>query len=90
MQMGRNCVDDRKAGQTAKEKENEKMDRPYTICHMVSSLNGKIAGPFMETEQESCLKDGSSVEFALKDVKIVKGDGVWLTYLAKNFLHQRQ
>lgn len=26
------------------------MNRPYTICHMVSSLNGKIAGPFMKTE----------------------------------------
>mgnify|MGYP001052389887 CR=1 FL=1 len=23
------------------------MDRPYTICHILSSLNGKISGPFM-------------------------------------------
>ncbi len=24
------------------------MDRPYTICHILSSLNGKISGPFMD------------------------------------------
>ena len=26
------------------------MERPYVICHILSSLNGKIAGPFMGTE----------------------------------------
>lgn len=26
------------------------MERPYTICHILSSLNGKISGPFMGTE----------------------------------------
>lgn len=26
------------------------MDRPYTICHILSSLNGKISGPFMSDE----------------------------------------
>ena len=24
------------------------MNRPYTICHMLSALDGKIAGPFMD------------------------------------------
>ena len=26
------------------------MERPYVICHILSSLDGKINGPFMETE----------------------------------------
>lgn len=26
------------------------MDRPYMICHILSALNGKISGAFMETE----------------------------------------
>lgn len=26
------------------------MERPYVICHILSSLNGKIAGPFMGAE----------------------------------------
>lgn len=26
------------------------MNKPYTICHILSSLDGKINGPFMETE----------------------------------------
>ncbi|WP_058302720.1 dihydrofolate reductase family protein [Gorillibacterium timonense] len=26
------------------------MSRPYTVCHMMSSLDGRITGPFMETE----------------------------------------
>lgn len=26
------------------------MKKPYTICHILSSLNGKISGPFMGTE----------------------------------------
>ena len=26
------------------------MNRPYVICHILSSLDGKINGPFMETE----------------------------------------
>ncbi len=25
------------------------MDRPYIICHMSTSLDGKITGPYMET-----------------------------------------
>ncbi len=27
-----------------------KMNRPYTICHILSALDGKITGPFMGTE----------------------------------------
>ena len=26
------------------------MDRPYIVCHMMTSLDGKITGPFMDTE----------------------------------------
>ena len=26
------------------------MDRPYIICHMMTSLDGKITGPFMDTQ----------------------------------------
>lgn len=26
------------------------MERPYVICHILSSLDGKINGPFMGTE----------------------------------------
>ena len=26
------------------------MDRPYIFCHMMTSLDGKITGPFMDTE----------------------------------------
>ena len=26
------------------------MDRPYIICHMMTSLDGKITGPFMDTD----------------------------------------
>lgn len=26
------------------------MKRPYVICHILSSLDGKINGPFMGTE----------------------------------------
>lgn len=31
------------------------MERPYVICHILSSLDGKIAGPFMGTETVSAL-----------------------------------
>ena len=26
------------------------MNKPYVICHILSSLDGKINGPFMEAE----------------------------------------
>lgn len=31
------------------------MKRPYVICHILSSLDGKITGPFMGTEAVSAL-----------------------------------
>lgn len=31
------------------------MERPYVICHILSSLDGKIAGPFMRTEAAGAL-----------------------------------
>lgn len=35
-------------------------------------------------EQAPCLEDGYPMEFKLKEVKTIKGDGIWLTYLVKN------
>lgn len=31
------------------------MERPYVICHILSSLDGKITGPFMGTEAAGVL-----------------------------------
>lgn len=31
------------------------MERPYVICHILSSLDGKINGPFMGTEAVGAL-----------------------------------
>jgi 4-carboxymuconolactone decarboxylase len=31
------------------------MNRPYIVCHMASALDGKITGPFMETETAEIL-----------------------------------
>lgn len=31
------------------------MERPYVICHILSSLDGKITGPFMGTEAVGAL-----------------------------------
>ncbi len=31
------------------------MERPYVICHILSSLDGKITGPFMGTEAAGAL-----------------------------------
>lgn len=53
------------------------MNRPYVICHILSSLDGKINGPFMPGE-------ASSVEFELKDGKKIGSGGLYLRYLAKN------
>ena len=33
------------------------MNRPYIFCHMMTSLDGKIAGSFMETSQGSAAGD---------------------------------
>lgn len=33
----------------------KKMERPYVICHILSSLDGKINGPFMGTESVRAL-----------------------------------
>ena len=34
------------------------MERPYVICHILSSLDGKITGPFMGTESVGALGAG--------------------------------
>ncbi len=31
------------------------MKRPYVICHILSSLDGKITGPFMGTTAADCV-----------------------------------
>ncbi len=38
------------AKEQAAGREECRMERPYVICHILSSLDGKIAGPFMGTE----------------------------------------
>ena len=30
---------------------DKKMNRPYIICHMVSSVDGKVTGDFFKTEK---------------------------------------
>lgn len=50
---------------------------------LAPAASGKQGFPSV-FEQDCSLEDGLPVEFALKDVKVIKGDGVWLTYLAKN------
>lgn len=29
------------------------MNRPYIVCHMMTALDGKITGPFMNTEVQA-------------------------------------
>lgn len=38
-------------------KENKKMNRPYIFCHMMTSLDGKIMGKYMETPEGSAAGD---------------------------------
>lgn len=33
-------------------KSELKMSRPYIVCHMSTSINGKISGPFMAEEEQ--------------------------------------
>ncbi len=33
------------------------MDRPYIFCHMMTALDGKIMGSYMETPQGSAAGD---------------------------------
>ena len=49
------------------------MNRPYIFCHMMTSLDGKIMGKYMETP----------VSFALQSAKVKDGGSVWLLYLVK-------
>ena len=61
------------------------MEKPYTICHILSSLNGKIAGPFMGTETVRVM----SGEYARLRAKM-EGDA-WLygTTTTKEFIGGR-
>lgn len=54
-------------------KGNKKMNRPYIFCHMMTSLDGKIMGKYMETP----------VSFALQSAEVKDGGSVWLRYLVK-------
>lgn len=36
------------------------MNRPYIFCHMMTSLDGKIMGKYMETPEGAAAADGSA------------------------------
>lgn len=66
--------------------DETQMNRPYTICHVLSSLNGKISGSFMGTEAAQAIVQ----EYA----KLRKGFGAdaWLygTTTTKEFTGNRK
>lgn len=62
------------------------MDRPYVICHILSSLDGKINGPFMAAEATGLL----SREYG--KIRTEMNAETWLygTTTAKEFLNFRE
>lgn len=48
------------------------IDRPYVICHILSSIDGRIDGDFFDAPQMFALR--------LKNVQKLDGDVVWLRY----------
>lgn len=45
------------------------MDRPYIFCHMMTSLDGKIMGPYMDTPEGNAAGD-VFYEFLLGRIRI--------------------
>lgn len=62
------------------------MDRPYVICHILSSLDGKINGPFMAAEATGLL----GVEYG--KIRAEMNADAWLygTTTVKEFLNFRE
>ena len=66
------------------------MNRPYIICHMVSSLDGKVTGKFLreprcenatvaEAEDKPLFMDGQLEAYSLENVQYQSGS-LWLNY----------
>lgn len=71
------------------------MNRPYIVCHMMTALDGKITGPFMESPVADGESDtvtlfekrnaaGDPVTFTLKDVEKGRDNSIWLCYSVNN------
>lgn len=57
------------------------MERPYVICHILSSLDGRINGPFMRTEAVGAL----SAEYGNYRTKLNAGAWLYGTTTTKEF-----
>lgn len=44
------------------------MQRPYIFCHMMTSLDGKIMGPYMETPEGTAAGRPELVIYPVRDV----------------------
>lgn len=62
------------------------MERPYVICHILSSLDGKITGPFMETEAASAL----AAEYGKYRTKMAADAWLYGTTTTKEFTDFRK
>ena len=62
------------------------MDRPYVICHILSSLDGKINGPFMAAEATRAL----SGEYGKIRMKMNADAWLYGTTTVKEFLNFRE
>lgn len=75
------------------------MNRPYISCHIMTSLDGKILGNYMDAPEGAAdgspttqtlfmardgLSDDAPVGFDLQEAKVMDGGSVWLRYLVKN------
>ena len=62
------------------------MKRPYVICHILSSLDGKINGPFMGTESASML----GAEYGKFRTKMAADAWMYGTTTTKEFINFRK
>lgn len=62
------------------------MRRPYVICHILSSLDGKISGPFMGTESVSMI----GAEYGKFRTKLDADAWLYGTTTTKEFIHFRK
>lgn len=63
------------------------MDRPYIVCHILASLDGRISGSFMGTD--ACAPawaeapGGAAAELELKRAETLDGGAVHLVYAVR-------
>lgn len=53
------------------------MSKCYVICHMLTSLDGKIDGAYMSAPE--CAP--APAVFKLKEAKVLDGNTLWLRYM---------